>query len=97
MIPNIITASHVLAAIAEIDREDIPAGRAATRYHLIYRGRRYPPKYVVSLAAKFAVGRTLLPEEFNGGTETNSYLQGLGFEIVRSADSSNRKPEPSRA
>lgn len=96
MIPNAITAEHVLAAIAEIDREGVPARRGATRYRLVHQGRCYPPKYVMSLAAKFAVGQALPPEKFNGGNETNSYLQSLGFEIARPRDTLNHEPEPSR-
>lgn len=81
MIPNDIKAEHVLAAIAELDNVGTPSGRGSKRYFLVHRGRRYPPKYLLSLAAKYAVGRELRPSEFNGGQETNNFLQRLGFEI----------------
>ena len=95
MIPSEITAEDVYAAIAEVDKAGVPSGRDSTGYHLVYQGRRYPPKYLVSLAAKYAVGRHLLPGEFNGGHETNWFLQRLGFEIVHSAVARqpNRRPE----
>jgi len=85
MIPHEIDAEHVRAAIAEIDVAGVPTGRESTRYHLVYQGRRYPPKYVVSLAAKQATGRELSSKRFNGGSETNTFLRGLGFDIEGSA------------
>src|SRR6476469_8043130 len=85
MIPNEIKAEHVHAAIAEIDRNGVPAWRKPWRYNLEYQGRRYPPKYVVRLAARHATGRTLPSSEFNGGSETNDLLRNLGFEITSAA------------
>jgi 5-methylcytosine-specific restriction protein A len=82
MIPREIRAEHVRAAIAEIERNGVPLRRQSTRYHLVYQGRRYPPKYVVSLAARHATGRELPPKVFNGGEETNRPLRNLGFEII---------------
>lgn len=84
MIPSKITVQHVLAAIKELDKVGVPSGRESTRYHLLYEGKRYPPKYVVSLAGRYAIGRELLPNEFNGGHETNTFLQRLRFQIERS-------------
>jgi hypothetical protein len=85
MIPSEITAEHVHAAIAEIDRTGVPEWRQSTRYLLVYQGRCYPPKYVVSLAARHATGRALRSNEFNGGSETNTFLRSLGFQITRRA------------
>ncbi len=56
MIPSQIRADHVHAAIAEIDKDGVPAWRQSVRYYFVHQGRRYPPKYVVSLAAKYAAG-----------------------------------------
>jgi len=83
MIPDQIRAEHVRAAIAEIDRVGVPPLRQSVRYHLVYQARRYPPKYVVSLAARHATGRELPSGQFSGGSETNSFLQSLGFDIER--------------
>jgi hypothetical protein len=77
-----LTRSHVEAAIARIDREGVPPRRESTKFHLVVDGRRYPPKYVVSLAASLTTGRELYPYEFSGGGETNSLLKSLGFTIV---------------
>ena len=83
MIPPEIKAEHILAAIADVDTNGVPAGRGSSRYVLYHNDRRYPPKYLISRAAKLAVGRELRPGEFNGGHETNSFLRRLGFRIER--------------
>jgi len=81
MIPPEIRAEHVLAAIADTDANGVPPGRESSRYALYHNGRCYPPKYLIGRAAKFAVGRELRPDEFNGGQETNTFLRRLGFRI----------------
>ena len=82
-IPRAITAEHVQAAITEIDRNGVPPARQSALYDLVYQARRYPPKYVVSLAAKHAVGQALPSSDFDGGSETNTFLRKLGFDITR--------------
>lgn len=81
-IPPSLTRAHVTAALARIDREGIPPRRESTKFQLVVDGRRYPPKYVISLAVAAATGRELRPQEFSGGEETNGALQRLGFTIV---------------
>jgi len=95
-----ISKSDVLAAIARVDREGVPDERRSTRYVLVYKGRRYPPKYIVSLAVENATGRPLPPNQFGGGVETNGVLRSLGFSVdavVREAadpevDGGERRP-----
>ncbi len=77
----VISRRNVLAGIERIRKEGVPAHRQSTRYSLVYKGRRYPPKYVVSLAVQDANGKALKAEEFSGGVETNSLLRKLGFKI----------------
>jgi hypothetical protein len=48
---------------------------------LLANGRKYPPKYVLALAAKHATGNELPSDEFSGGEQTNSILRTLGYEI----------------
>lgn len=79
MIPANISYENVLRALEEIDRNGIPERRRATRYNLSYRGKRYPPKYVISLANKYANGLELNPADFSGGTESNYFLKRIGF------------------
>ncbi len=79
MIPKEITEEHILRAINEIDRNGVPTKRESTKYNLIYKGKEYPPKYVISRACFYATGEELDNEEFSGGTETNTFLESLGF------------------
>ena len=53
-------------------------------YDLLEQGKRYPPKAVVGLAARRALGRPLRPDEFSGGEESWAFrfLRDLGFTIV---------------
>ncbi len=85
MIPKNIATEHVIKAIEEIERTGFPKNRSSRKYFLKRNGRYYPPKYVVSLANKYVNGRMLGPFQFGGGTETNSFLEKLRFEIVGTA------------
>jgi len=94
MIPqNVITREHVLTAIAQIDQEGVPDQRQATGFDLVYNGKAYPPKYVISLAVKAATGEELDSGGFSGGPPTNGLLQDLGFEIVERAKHSIREKQ----
>jgi len=97
MIPRNITREQVVKALEEIDASTIPPGRQSTKFVLVFNGRRYPPKYVLSLANKFVEGKELNPSSFGGGQETNKFLTRLGFEIEESSSSRTKdKSEPSK-
>lgn len=81
MIPKNITRNHILSAIKEVDNNGIPDNRYSTKYTLVFKGHRYPPKYIISMANRYANGEMLDSELFSGGNETNSFLQELGFKI----------------
>ncbi len=80
-IPERIGKEDIINAIDIIDRKGIPPKRKSTKFDLINDNRMYPPKYVVSIAAKIATGNELPPNHFYGGPETNSFLTKLGFKI----------------
>ena len=82
MIPRNINTHHVLKAIRIIDSTGIPPGRESKFFKLLYKGKHYPPKYIVSVANKYANGAELKSSEFSGGKETNAFLVNLGFEII---------------
>ena len=82
MIPRNINQVHVLKAIEEIDRKGIPKGRNSRKFQLLHKRRYYPPKFVISLANKYANNVELDSSQFGGGIETNHFLEKLGFEIV---------------
>ncbi|MEK4526440.1 DUF3427 domain-containing protein [Paenibacillus sp. BGI2013] len=82
MIPQNIVKQNILDAIAVIHKEGVPKERESTKYHLRYNGGLYPPKYVISVANRFANGHALSRDRFNGGAETNNFLKRLGFEVI---------------
>lgn len=81
MIPKIITREHVLEAIKDIRSEGVSKKREPTQFNLVHHGRLYPPKYTLSIAAKYASGEELPAAAFSGGDEAKAFLEGLGFEI----------------
>ncbi|MEJ5370261.1 MAG: hypothetical protein WHT08_18275 [Bryobacteraceae bacterium] len=92
-----ITREDVDYALSYIDLHGVPPDRKSTKFCLIYEGRHYPPKYVYALAADHRTGKTLHPEEFSGGKQTNIPLARLGFQIQKChrchpAISARRKP-----
>lgn len=91
MIPSEITREHILQALAEIVAKGVPRHRASTRFEILHEGRRYPPKYVVSLAARYTIGQEFDPSRFNGGKETNSFLDSRGFTVVPKQEVSIRE------
>src|SRR5690606_28825504 len=82
-IPNNIKRKHLLAAIKEIDDKGAPNDAQSLYYDLVYNGKEYPPKLVVSLANKFANGIELNRPAFRGGegTECFKLLRTQGFVI----------------
>jgi len=78
MTPKNIRKEHIVKAIEEIKKSGIPKGRRSRKFLLEFEGKFYPPKYVISLANKYANGVELNPSEFSGGRETNDFLRALG-------------------
>jgi len=81
MIPTIIQREHVFLAADWIDQHGV-GERNSRRYLVVINGKSYPPKLVISRAYFYAHGSEWSHENFTGGRETNSYLRGLGFEII---------------
>lgn len=80
-----VTQQHVMAALAEIDREGVPDRAQSSTYDLIHGERRYPPKLVLSWAVKQATGEEFDRGLFDGGEESKCFklLRGLGFSIEK--------------
>ncbi|WEG18939.1 HNH endonuclease [Alkalihalophilus pseudofirmus] len=85
-IPKNINREHILKAIKRIKREGIPWRRQSTKYNLLYENNLYPPKYVLSIANFFANGEEYSSYDFNGGNETNVFLEKIGFLIVSTSE-----------
>jgi 5-methylcytosine-specific restriction protein B len=89
-----IKNEDILAAIKEIEANSLlRKGRASSTYDLIYDGKDYPPKLVVSIANKYATGIELDANEFYGGPNKPAFdlLKKEGFMIVKKSDLLNFK------
>ena len=106
MIPAIISRTHIAQAIRRIHRVGIPSRRKSRGYCLVTDGRHLPPKYTIALAHQAATGEFLSSNRFNGGDESNDFLERLGFHVVECScggtvrgsgvASNTRKPKRSR-
>lgn len=79
MIPSNISRRHLLRAIARLDRDGHEDRFKSTKYDLVHRGRRYPPKQVVRIAGELAAAPI---DVFYGGRETNDFLRSKGFVVL---------------
>jgi len=82
MIPKNIERKHIIKALEEIDETGWPKRRASTKYSVKYENSFYPPKYVLSVANRYANGTELDPETFQGGDPANHFLKSRGFKII---------------
>ena len=82
MIPRKITKEHLIVAADIIDREGVPKMRQSTRYNVLVKGKKYPPKYIIAIASKLATGKMISSQSYNGGAESNSFLRKRGFSIT---------------
>ena len=76
-----ITEQNVHDALRYIDNNGVPFHNQSMKYMLVTEdGKKYPPKYVIAVAANIANGEEISTDKFNT-VEANNYLQGLGFTI----------------
>lgn len=76
-----ISEQNIADALKYIDEKGAPFHNQSTKYELVTEdGKRYPPKYVIAVAAHIATGEEISTEGFNA-VEAKSYLQGQGFNI----------------
>jgi hypothetical protein len=79
-----LTAEDVDAAIVRYNAGEIHDFGESTRYDLVSRGVRYPPKAIFGLAAKRVLRRPLTPADFAGGLGSICFrtLARLGYSVV---------------
>lgn len=76
-----ISEQNIADALKYIDEKGAPFHNQSTKYELVTEdGKKYPPKYVIAVAAHIATGEEISTEGFNA-VEAKSYLQGQGFNI----------------
>ena len=90
-----ITRGHIEQAIHQIDKQNwVPERRNSRKYSLHYKGRNYPPKYLIMLAGKIATGKILTPDDHSGGRhDSNRVLLNLGFKESDIINLPSRWPE----
>jgi hypothetical protein len=86
-IPKGITRTDVLQSIRQLDAGATHPFGPSRKFDLVHKGRRYPPKAVLGLAARRRAGRALTPEDFSGGEESTCHavLKRLRFKIEAKA------------
>ena len=81
-----IKEQDIIDALKYIDENGVPSQNQSTKYELVTEeGKKYPPKYVIAVAAHLATGGDISTDGFNA-VEAKSYLQGKGGLIVRARD-----------
>ena len=76
-----ISKQNIADALKYIDEKGVPFHNQSTKYELVTEdGKKYPPKYVIAVAAHIATGEEVDTEGFNA-VEAKFYLQGQGFNI----------------
>lgn len=76
-----ISEQNIVDALKFIDEKGVPSHNQSTKYELVTEdGKKYPPEYVIAVAAHMANGAEISTEGFDA-IEAKSYLQGQGFNI----------------
>ena len=71
----------IIDALKYIDKNGVPSQNQSTKYELVTEaGKKYPPKYVIAVAAHLATGADISPDGFNAA-EAKSYFQSKGYSI----------------
>ncbi len=81
MIPKNLADNHFRRATAHIDSNGIPLERASVHYDLVMGNKKYPPKYVMSLATKFAIGKEHPASAFSA-VEARDYFLRRGYTVI---------------
>lgn len=81
MIPSGLKRIHYKKAAAEIDKVGVPRNRLAVHYDLLIGGKKYPPKYLISLAQKYATGKPY-PAYYFSAVEARDYFRRLGYTVL---------------
>lgn len=81
MIPKGLKRKHFLMAAKEIQRDGVPIPRESHRYDLVINGKKYPPKYVISIGNKYLNGDEWSSRKFNA-VEAKDYFIRRGYKIL---------------
>lgn len=76
-----IKEQGIIEALKYIDEHGVPSHNQSTKYELVTEdGKKYPPKYVIAVAAHLSTGMDIATDGFNA-VEAKNYLQDRGYTI----------------
>lgn len=76
-----IKEQDIMDALKYIDENGVPFHNQSTKYELVTEdGKKYPPKYVIAVAAHIGNGDPISTDGYNA-VEAKNYLQGKGYRI----------------
>lgn len=76
-----IKEQGIIEALKYIDEHGVPSHSQSTKYELVTEdGKKYPPKYLIAVAAHLSTGMDIATDGFNA-VEAKNYLQGRGYTI----------------
>ena len=79
-----LSEQNILDALKYIDEHGVPNKNKSTIYNLVSNdGKKYPPKYVIAVAANLATGRDIKTDDFNA-VEAKSFFETRGYTIESS-------------
>lgn len=81
MIPKELNSEHFEKAALEIDTLGVPSERNSVHYDVLIKGKRYPPKYIVSLATKFVAGKEYPASSFSA-VEAINYFSSKDYKVI---------------
>lgn len=78
-----VTDENILNALKKIDEQGVPFRHQSTVYDLVHDGKKYPPKYVIAVAANLATGKEIKTDAFNA-IEAKNFFETRGYTIESS-------------
>jgi len=83
MIPKNITREDIIKALHKIKENE---KRQSRDYYVVFENDLFPPKYVISVANKFANGKELNISKFITA-EARRFLEKTGFRVIQGGES----------
>ena len=79
-----LQARDVGEALQRLDSGEPTLFADSTKFDLVWRGKRFPPKRVAGLALQIMTGQQFRPKSFKGGSESSCFraLRRCGFTII---------------
>lgn len=72
---------YIQKALQYIDENGVPEQNRSKKYELVVQeGKKYPPKYVIAVAAKLATGKEVKNDDFNA-IEAKGFFEVRGYRI----------------